>query len=113
MGFGTIFTTDIYLNRQIFNSRYELDDRVKELESDIEKIKSKISAMVTSRPKDIINEKDNDGYMINPIDEVLRMTTELFEWLEEIYSELNKLYLFQQYLDENPDVDISKLNDVG
>ena len=36
MGYGTLFTTDIYLNRQIFNSRHELDDKIKELENMIE-----------------------------------------------------------------------------
>ena len=28
MGWGTEFTTDIYLNRMAFNSKYELDDKI-------------------------------------------------------------------------------------
>ena len=44
MGYGTSFTTEIYLNRQIFNSRYELDDKIKELENYIELSKRELLA---------------------------------------------------------------------
>jgi hypothetical protein len=30
MGWGTSFKADIYLSRQVFNSKYELDERIKE-----------------------------------------------------------------------------------
>ena len=45
MGYGTLFTTDIYLNRQIFESRYELDEKVKELEKFIEMSKQELLAL--------------------------------------------------------------------
>jgi hypothetical protein len=112
MGYGTSFTTDIYLNRQIFESRWELDEKVKELEKFIEQGKQELLALAVSTPKDVIAEKDADGYPQNPIEEVLRKTRETFEWMEDNYRELNKLYQFQEYLDENPDVELKQFQDI-
>jgi hypothetical protein len=112
MGYGTIFKTEIYLNRQIFQSRWELDERVKEVEGYIESAKQELTALAVSTPKDVIAEKDESGYPQNPIDEVLRKTREIFEWIEENYIDLHRLYQYQQYLDENPDVEMDKLNDL-
>ena len=112
MGYGTSFTADVYLNRQIFESRWELDEKVKELEKFIEMSKQELLALAVSTPKDVIAEKDVDGYPQNPIEEVLRKTRETFEWMEDNYRELNKLYQFQQYLDENPDVDLNQFKDI-
>ena len=112
MGYGTSFTADIYLNRQIFESRWELDEKVKELEKFIEQGKQELLALAVSTPKDVIAEKDADGYPQNPIEEVLRKTRETFEWMEDNYRELNKLYQFQQYLDENPDTDLNQFKDI-
>ena len=111
MGYGTSFTTDIYLNRQIFSSRYELDEKVKELEKFIEQGKQELLALVVSTPRDVIAEKDESGYPQNPFDEVLRKTREIFEWMEDNYRDLHKLYQFQEYLDENPDVDLNQFKD--
>lgn len=113
MGYGTLFTTEIYLNRQIFSSRYELDIRVKELEDMIGSAKKELTAFAVGTPKDIITEKNEDGYVEHPIDQILRRTGETFGWMEDNYRELNRLYQFQEYLDENPDVDIEKMNDLN
>jgi len=112
MGYGTSFTTDIYLNRQIFESRWELDEKVKELEKFIEQGKQELLALAVSTPRDVISDKDADGYPQNPIEEVLRKTRETFEWMEDNYRELNKLYQFQEYLDENPDVELKQFKDI-
>lgn len=113
MGYGTSFTADIYLNRQIFESRYEVDEKIKELEKFIEQGKQELLALAVSTPKDVIAEKNEDGYVENPLDQIIRKTRETFEWMEDNYRELNKLYQFQEYLDENPDVDIKTLNDLN
>jgi len=113
MGFGTSFTADIYLNRQIFDSRWELDQKVVELEGYIQLAKEELIALAVSTPRDAIAEKDESGYPQNPIEEVLRKTRETIQWMEDNYRELNKLYQFQEYLDENPDVELGKLNDLN
>jgi len=112
MGYGTAFTTEIYLNRQIFQNRYELDEKIKEIEGFIESSKRELTALAVSTPKDVMAEKDSDGYVENPIDQILRRTAEIFEWMEDNYRDLNRLYQFQQYLDENPELDMEKLNDI-
>lgn len=112
MGYGTAFTTEIYLNRQIFQNLYELDERIKEVEGYIESAKKELLALAVSTPKDVIAEKDESGYPQNPIDEVLRKTSEIFEWLEDNYTELHKLYQYRQYLEENPDKEIKQNHDI-
>lgn len=112
MGYGTEFTADIYLNRQIFSNRYELDEKVKELEKFIELAKQELLALAVSTPKDVIAEKNEDGYVENPLDQIIRRTRETIEWMEDNYRDLHKLYQFQEYLDENPDAEINQFKDV-
>lgn len=112
MGYGTSFTTQIYLSRQIFSSKFELEDRIKELEGYIESAKQELTAYAVATPRDIIAEKDESGYNQNPIDEVLRKVRDSFEWMEDNYRDLNLLYQYRQYLEENPDVDINQFKDI-
>lgn len=112
MGYGTSFKAEVYINRQIFNSKHELDERIKELEGYIESAKIELTAYAVATPRDIIAEKDESGYIQNPIDELLRKVHETFEWIEDNYRDLNKLYLYQQYLEENPDIDINQFSDI-
>ena len=112
MGWGTSFKAEIYLSRQVFSSKLELDKRIKELEGYIESAKQELTAYAVATPRDIIAEKDESGYIQNPIDEVLRKTREIFEWIEDNYRDLNRLYQYQQYLEENPDVDINQFSDI-
>ena len=112
MGWGISFKADIYLSRQVFNSKYELDEKIKEVEEYIESAKLELTAYAVATPRDIIAEKDESGYIQNPIDEVLRKVNETLEWMEDNYRDLNKLYQYQQYLEENPDIDIKQFSDI-
>ena len=112
MGWGTSFKADIYLSRQTFNNRYELSEKIKELEGYIEFSKGKLTSLAVATPKDIVIEKNDEGYMESPFDQILRKTTEIFEFMEENYRELNKLYQYQEYLEDNPDVDMNQSKDI-
>lgn len=112
MGYGTAFTIDVYINRQIFSNKYELENRIEEVEDYINSAKKELLALAVSTPKDVIAEKDESGYPQNPIDEVLRKTSEIFEWLEDNYTELHKLYQYRQYLEENPDKEMKQNHDI-
>jgi hypothetical protein len=111
MGWGTTFNVEIYLNKKVFTTRYELDDKVKEIENYIEDYKKELIAFSTGTPKDMLNTKNDDGFNEHPIDIILRRTSEIFEMMEEYYSELSNLYLLQEYLNENPTINISDLSD--
>lgn len=112
MGYGTSFTTEIYLNRQIFNSKLELDKKIKEVEENIESAKRELTVYAVATPRDIIAEKNEGGYFQNPIDEVLRKVYDVLEWMEDNYRDLNRLYQYQQYLEENPDIDMNQFSDI-
>ena len=48
MGWGTDFKTDIYLNRQVFVSKLEVDDKISELNQKIEDDKSLLKMYASS-----------------------------------------------------------------
>jgi Na+/phosphate symporter len=100
MGWGTTFTAEVYLNRQTFEHKYELTERIKEIEDYIESAKQELTAYAVSTPRDVIAEKDESGYPQNPIDEVLRKVRETLQWMEENYTTLHKLYQYEEYLQE-------------
>jgi hypothetical protein len=106
MGWGTQFTTDVYLSRMSFDSKWELRDKIKEEEESIKSIQLEIAMMVAATPKDIVTDSDTENAVTN----LKFKLNELFEWLEETYFLLAKLYQLQQYLEENPDVDIKTLD---
>lgn len=60
----------------------------------------------------LLQKKNEEGYIQNPIDEVLRKVNETLEWMEDNYRDLNRLYQYQQYLEENPKVDINQFSDI-
>lgn len=98
MGWGTDFTVDIYLSRQIFNSSFELEDKIKEIEKEINDIKSRILMYGSSNVKDILPEDWND----EPISFIHNSVSTEFESLDEKTIELYKLNLYKE---TNPNFD--------
>lgn len=113
MGFGTTFTTEVYLNRKIFNSKYELDDKIKEIKNFIDLNKKELLALAVSTPKDVFSSENKEDFIEHPLDMIINRVNEILESLDDYYFELNGLYMLKEYLNENPDVDISKLNDLN
>jgi hypothetical protein len=113
MGYGTSFTTEIYLSRKVFNSDSELDDNIKEIESLININKKIILALAVSTPKDVLSFNNEGDFNEHPLDIIIHRTDKIFESLDEYYLELSRLYILRQYLEENPDVQISKLSDLN
>lgn len=100
MGWGTDFTTNIYLSRQIFKSSFQLEDKIKEIEKEISEIKSKILMYASSNIKDILPEEWNN----EPIHFIQVNVTEDLDLLEEKIIELYNLMLYKQ---TNPDFKIT------
>jgi hypothetical protein len=110
MGWGTSFTSDVYLSRESFSSRYELDSKVKQIEGWINNYKQELIAYAVATPKDVMAPVNEDNIPEHPFDMILRRVNEIFDTLNDLYNELNKLYQLQEYLDDNKDIDIKTLN---
>lgn len=60
MGWGTSFTSDIYLNRITFSSVYEIKEKILELKEEIITLKNSIYIIAGSTPKDICLSDEDD-----------------------------------------------------
>lgn len=107
MGFGTSFTKEIYLNRQLFDSKYEVKSKIKELEDNIAEYREEILMYAAATPKDIHTDQDQDI-----LSSIKCRVKELFEFLEEDYRLLHNLYHFEEYLDENPNTNLDQYKDI-
>lgn len=75
MSWGTDFTADIFLNRLVFQNKYELESKIEEVEHDINVIEKQISMFCASTPRDIVSDDwKDDAIMFLEI-----KTRELFE----------------------------------
>ena len=92
MSWGTSFNTEIHLNRKIFQSKYEVEDYIKELEENINKDQTLLKMFVSSNIKDIVP-KDWDEEPINFINH------EIDKILEQLIEDLNDLQDVNRYLD--------------
>lgn len=86
MGFGTYLYTEIYFNRQTYNSKYEVERAIKEAETQLENAKTKLTrlAFMTEPNKFCVNDETPDSYL----NEELKYA---FEDFEEAVIELYKL----------------------
>ena len=96
MGWGTDFTAEIYLNRQVFHSSYELDDKIDELENEINDIKGRLLMYASTNVKDIIPDEWKD----EPITFIHLRVNEELALLQEKCVELYRLFLYKE---TNPD----------
>lgn len=91
MGWGTNFTADIYLSRERFETEYELDLKIEEMEDYIRIVREKI-LMTCMIGKDAFNIEDCEGNKCEPVDVVHTNVNELLDWLIE---KNNQLYTYE------------------
>ena len=96
MGWGTNFTADLYLNRMVFKSEYELEEKIEDLKSSINGWRERMLMFSTSNPKDIIPE----DWKEQPIDFIYNEVKQLMDNIDE---DSYQLFLLQIYKDTNPD----------
>ena len=97
MGWGTDFKIDIYLNRKVFSNKYEVEDKISELEQSIENNKSLLKIYASSTPSDIIPEEYKD----DPIGWINNEINLIFETIEEELLDCYRFRLYLEYLEEN------------
>lgn len=96
MGWGTSFKTDIYLNRIVFSSKYELEDKIRENEKSIEDAKKRIQMFVAASPRDIIDPEWKE----EPINWLVNSTEGWFELIQDTIAENVRLNLYLEYIDD-------------
>ena len=94
MGWGIDFKADIYLSKQDYKTKGEVEYKIEELEGLISVIKEKLLMYSTSNPKDIIPIEWNE----QPIDWIYNQTNELFNDLLTYHRELIDLRYYLEYL---------------
>mgnify|MGYP001298660873 CR=1 FL=1 len=100
MSWGIEFQTDIYLSRQEYKTKYEVEDRIKELSNDITDCESKLKMYAIATPKDIVHAENAEDIFDYINQEVLT----LLEWYEELIIDRFKLNLYLEYLDEGGEI---------
>jgi len=103
MGYGIQFKTNIYLSKRSFSSIYELRYAIVDVKELISNVKEEIM-MYSAASIDQCFPKDEQ-----PVRAMQIVMSELIELLENYTLELHNLHLLEQYLEENPEVDINSL----
>jgi hypothetical protein len=97
MSWGTNFQTNIYLSRQTFFSKYEIEEKINEYNKTINNIEATFKMFASSTPKDIIPTE----WCEEPMSWLNNNLDELYEIYQETLIERYKLYLYQEYVTEN------------
>ncbi len=102
MAWGIDFLSNIYLSRQDYQENpYQVEDRIDELEEEINNINTKINMFAVAKPKDIVpNDWAEDG------DIILWINKEVDELIEQLHDSIVHKYqltLYLEYLNERGD----------
>jgi hypothetical protein len=105
MSWGTDFRTDIFISKQVFGSKGDIEMKLEELDKTINGIEAQIKMYASSTPKDIIP----DDWKEEPVNWLDIRLNELFENYQEALDERYKIYLYRDYVNEN-NIDLTKNN---
>ena len=94
MAWGTDFTTDIYLDRQVYKSVGEVEYAIENIDANIEQKEASLRMLASSSPRDITPAEWDDS----PIGWLYHETTELLNALKEDAVERYKLVLYAEFL---------------
>lgn len=104
MGWGTAFNTEIYLNRKIFNHKYEVEDEIQQNKKYILDSITKLKMFVSANPKDIV---DID-WKEEPINWLSNQVDDLIEFIKECSFENYQLEKYLDYINEECNGEIPK-----
>jgi len=100
MGWGIEFKADIYLSRQSYSSKGEVEDRIAEIDKVIYDCEAELKMYASATPKDIVSPDDSEAtvnWLNTRINEVLEMYQ---EYLIERY----RLALYLEYLNDGGEI---------
>jgi len=94
MGWGTEFSVNAYLSRQIFKNKEEVEDAIKEKEGQVQTDRELLLMMTMANPKDLVEEGEDVLYVTR---------NRVNDTIDDIISEqreLTLLYLYLEAIDE-------------
>jgi len=99
MSWGTNFSTDIFLSRQEYKSKFDVEDRIKELDEQINDCEVQIKMYVSATPKDIVPTE----YSEEQISWLNHQINEQFEMYRESVIDRFRLVLYLEFLEQKPE----------
>ena len=100
MGWGTTFTAELYISRQIYRTKSDVEEGINEIKEDMNNIREKILMYCASGIKGF-EPKDCEGEPLNPVEWMHHELKGLFNDYDGLSHELEKLKLL--LLDWNED----------
>jgi len=100
MSWGIDFKADIYLSRQSYSTKYEVEDKISEMNKIITDCESELKMFASATPKDIVPpdySEEQINWLSNQIAEILEMNQ---EYLLERY----RLTLYLEYLNDGGEI---------
>lgn len=104
MAWGIEFKTDIYLLKQSFLTKKELEDTINELNIKINDCESKLLMFAIATPKDIVLIDKDDSSPEIIFNYINDKTLSLLELHEELIINRFKLNLYLEYLNEGNEI---------
>ena len=107
MSWGTTFNKELYINRKIFNSIYEVEDFIEDRRLYLGTLKQELTILAAGNPKDLVGEEWKEEVATG----LSHKLNDLFNEIEETYRELVDLEYYKEYLEENNIIHIKRDKD--
>jgi len=93
MSFGTWCTADLYFSHVTYKTEYEVEEEIKFLKEQNDRILGKIKMLAAGNPKDLLYTKDIEGVDCDPVDCIDVYLSRELETLKENTIEIYRLEL--------------------
>jgi hypothetical protein len=85
-------------NHEVYNSKYDLEESIKDDEEIVAKMRAKLFGMCCGSAKDLFNSTDDEGGRIDPIDAMTEEFNRLMDDIIEIEAHLvDKHYILENF----------------
>jgi hypothetical protein len=96
MGWGVNFNADIYLSHQSYSSKYEVEEKIKNISETITEYETKLKMFAIATPRDIVSIENSENILEFINEEIVA----LIELYEESVIQRYQLMLFLEYLED-------------
>lgn len=109
MSWGIDFKADVYLIRESFASKLEVEDVIEECYDDMEGVKKRIAMYMASSLSEVVPkdwEEDKVLFLSNEL-------ADLFQSYDDYFRRSLRLEMFLEYLKDNPDKNVKEISKQG